>query len=143
MNDSKKPPLWFWIVGVLLLAWNLLGVMAYVGQATMSPEALQAMPAAERELTLSRPAWATAAFAIAVFGGAAGCLLLLLRSRWALPVLVLSFIGVAVQMFHAFAIADSIAVYGPGGAVMPAMVVVVSILLIWLARRARKRGWLR
>ncbi len=143
MRSSHQPSKWFWIVTTLLLVWNMLGVVAYVQQSMLSVEALQAMPAAERDLLQSRPAWATAAFAIAVFGGTAGCLLLLLRSRLALPVLVLSFIGVVVQMMHAFLIADSFAVYGPGGMVMPAMVLAISIFLLWYARRARKRGWVR
>lgn len=143
MNLSHKPPLWFWILSALLLVWNLLGVMAYVQEATMTTEALQAMPAAERALLLARPAWATAAFAFAVFGGASGCLLLLLRTRIAIAVLALSFLGVVVQMIHAFAIADSIAVYGPGRLIMPALVSTISILLIVFALHARKRGWLR
>ncbi|MFZ5635948.1 MAG: hypothetical protein ACOY82_05110 [Pseudomonadota bacterium] len=143
MSVSTKPPLWFWIVGVLMLLWNAMGVMAYVQDATLTPEALQAMPEAERALRLARPAWATAAFAVAVFGGAVGCLLLLLRTRRALPVLVLSLIGVVVQMTHAFLIADSIAVYGPGGLIMPAMVLAFSLLLVWFAHRAGRRGWLR
>lgn len=142
MQVSHRPSKGFWIVSGLLLAWNLLGVMAYVQEATMSAEALGAMSEAQRALLRTRPAWATAAFAVAVFGGAAGCLLLLLRSRLAVPVLALSFVGVVVQMVHAFFIADSYAVYGPGGLAMPAMVLVLSIFLVWYARRARKRGWL-
>jgi hypothetical protein len=143
MNLPHKPPLWFWILSALLLVWNLLGVMAYVQEATMTAEALQAMPAAERALLLARPAWATAAFAFAVFGGASGGLLLLLRTRIAIAVLVLSSLGVVVQMTHAFAIADSIAVYGPSGLIMPALVLTISILLIVFALHARKRSWLR
>ena len=142
MQASHRPSKWFWIVSGLLLAWNLLGVMAYVQEATMSAEALGAMPEAQRALLRTRPAWATAAFAVAVFGGAAGCLMLLLRSRLAVPVLALSFVGVVVQMVHAFFIVDSYAVYGPGGLAIPAMVLVFSIFLVWYARRARKRGWL-
>jgi hypothetical protein len=143
MKRSHKPSAWFWVVSVALLIWNALGVMDYVQQAIMTADALQAMPAAERALFESRPAWATAAFAIAVFGGAAGCLLLLLRSRLALPVLVVSFIGVVVQMTHAFFVAHSYAVYGPGGLIMPIMVSALSIFLVWFARLARRRGWLR
>lgn len=143
MFESQKPPLWFWIVSAVMLLWNGLGVMVYIQDATLSSAALQAMPDAERALRLSRPAWATAAFAVAVFGGTAGCLLLLLRHRFALPVLVLSLLGVVVQMTHAFLIADSIAVYGPGSLIMPAMVLAGALFLVWFARRARRRGWLR
>lgn len=143
MRLNRKPPVWFWAVSALLLVWNLMGVVAYVRQAMMTPEALQAMPEAERMLLMATPAWVTAAFAFAVFGGVAGCLLLLLRSRWALVMLMLSLIGVIVQMAYVFFMSKSIEVYGPGGMVMPAMMIVLSILLMWLARRARARGWLR
>ncbi len=143
MRVSHRPSIWFWIASGLLLAWNLLGVMAYVQEATISAEALGAMPDAQRALLQSRPAWATAAFAVAVFGGAAGCLMLLLRSRIAVPVLALSCVGVVVQMTYAFFIADSYAVYGPSGTIMPALVMAISIFLVWYARRAHKRGWLR
>ncbi len=143
MTVSTKPPPGFWIAGTLLLLWNAIGVVAYIQDATLTTEALQAMPEAERGLRLARPAWATAAFAIAVFGGVVGCLLLLLRSRRAPPVLVLSLIGVVVQMTHAFLIADSVAVYGPGVLIMRAMVLAGALFLVWFAHRARRRGWLR
>lgn len=142
MNPSVKPPLWFWALSAAMLLWNGLGAMAYVADATITADALNALPEAERALRASRPAWATAAFAVAVFGGAVGCLLLLVRSRWALPALVLSLLGVTVQMTHAFLIANSYEVYGPVGLIMPALVLMFSLFLVWFARRARARGWL-
>jgi hypothetical protein len=142
MSLSTKPPLWFWIVSVLLLAWNGMGVMAYIQQATITQEAVQAMPAAERALLLARPAWATAAFAVAVFGGVVGCLLLLVRSRRALPMLLVSLIGVVAQMTYQFVIADSLAVYGPGGLIMPAMILAGALFLVGFAVAGRRRGWL-
>ena len=45
-----------------------------------------------------RPAWATGAFAIAVFGGALGCLLLLLRKSTAYYLFIASLLGVIVAM---------------------------------------------
>ncbi len=143
MNPSVKPPLWFWVVSTAMLLWNGAGAMAYVADATITADALNALPEAERALRLSRSAWATAAFAVAVFGGAVGCLLLLVRSRWASPVLVLSLLGVVVQMTHAFLIANGYEVYGPPGLIMPALVLTFSLFLVGFARRARARGWLR
>lgn len=142
MNPSVKPPLWFWAVSAAMLLWNGLGAMAYVADATMTADALNALPEAERALRVSRPAWATAAFAVAVFGGVVGCLLLLVRSRWAFPVLMLSLLGVAAQMTQAFLIANSYEVYGPPGLITPALVLTFSLFLVWFARRARARGWL-
>lgn len=142
-HQTHKPPLWFWLACVLMLAWNLMGVKAYVDQVTITSAQLQALSAAERTQLLAMPGWAVAAFAAAVFGGAAGCLLLLLRSRLATPMLVLSLLGVVVQFAHAFLIADAYAVFGPGGMIMPAMIFAGALFLVWLALRARSRGWLR
>jgi len=133
----------FWITAALALAWNLLGVMAYIVQMTMTEEALLALPEVERTLYENVPAWATAAFAIAVNGGALGCLLLLLRRAWAYPVLIVSLAGILVQMYHSLFVANSIEVYGPGGMTMPVMVIVIGAYLVWYANKARDRGWIR
>lgn len=142
MSNGVKPPTWFWIVSGLALVWNLLGVMAYVMQVTMSPEALAALPDAERALYETTPAWATGAFAIAVWGGALGCLALLLRKAFAIPVLGLSLGAVLVQMFHSFFMSKSFEVFGPGKMVMPIMVIVIAVLLVLFARKSKAQGWI-
>lgn len=143
MTTSIKPPTWFWIASILALAWNLMGVMAYLTHVTMTPEAFQKLPEAERVLMESVPAWATAAFAVAVWGGALGSLFLLLRKRLATLVLLVSFMGIVIQMVHSIFISNSIEVYGPGGMIMPVMVIIIGVLLIFFSRRATANGWIR
>jgi hypothetical protein len=140
-SERIKAPVWFLVLAAVLLGWNLMGVMAYIMQVTMSPDVLAALPDAQRELYENTPKWATAAFAIAVNGGALGCLLLLIRSNLAGLLLKLSLAGVLVQMFHAFFISESFEVYGPGGSVMPVMVIVIAIFLVILAARAKANRW--
>ena len=142
-STANRPPTWFWVVGVIALIWNLMGVFAYIAQVTMSPETLQALPENERALYESTPAWATGAFAIAVWAGALGCVLLLLRRRWAATILIISLIGIAVQMYHAFFISNSIEVFGPGGMIMPVMIIVIAFFLVWFSRKASANGWLK
>jgi hypothetical protein len=143
MTENNKPATWFWVISAIALIWNLMGVIAYLAQVTMSPEALQALPENERALLASTPAWSTGAFAIAVWGGALGSILLLLRRKLATSILILSFGGVIVQMVHAFFMSKSIEVYGSGGMVMPIMVLVIGIFLIWLSRKATANGWMK
>lgn len=143
MSDqaAHKAPTWFMVVAAVLLIWNLLGVMAYLINVTMSPEALAALPEAQRQLYENTPTWATAAFAVAVNGGVLGCVLLLLKKNLAGLVLQLSLAGVVVQMFHSFFVSNSFEVFGPGGLVMPIMVIVIAVFLVWLAARAKMRRW--
>jgi hypothetical protein len=138
----NKPPIWFWIVSALALLWNLAGVMAYLGQAYMSIETLEQMSQAERLLYESQPAWVTGAFAVAVWGGALGCIALMLKKKWAKPVFIISLIGILAQMSHSFFISNNFEVYGPGAMIMPIMVLIIGIALVLLANTAIKKGWL-
>jgi hypothetical protein len=144
MNDqtSSKPATWFWIVSGLALLWNLLGVGAYIDTMTMSAERLAELPEAQRLLMESTPAWANGAFAIAVNFGTLGCLALLLKKAWALPVLMLSLAGVVVQFINAFFLSNSFEVFGPGGMIMPAMVFAIAVYLVVLARQAKSKNWI-
>jgi len=135
-------PKWFTIAAALTLLWNLMGVMAFVGQMTMTAEMMAELPQAEQEIYRSIPLWATIAFACAVFAGALGSIALLMKKSLAEPLLILSLAGVAIQMFHAFVISNSFEVFGPGGAIMPTMVAVIAIALVRLASKAKANGWL-
>ena len=143
-NDGKvKVPVWYWIVSVVALLWNLMGAMAYLSQAYMSDEVKAALPAERVELMENMPAWATAAFAFAVWGGVLGCLGLLLRKKWAKPVLVVSLIGILIQMGYSFFMTNAVEVYGTvEGVVMPIIVIVIGIGLVLFSKSALNKGWI-
>ena len=141
--QPMKLPVWFWVIAGVALVWNLMGVSAYIGQVTMSPEAMAKLSEAERTGYENAPTWATGAFAVAVFGGALGSIFLLLRKSFAVPLFGLSLAGIAVQMFHAFFIVNSMAIYGPSAAVMPAMIILIGIGLVWYSNTIKGKGWLR
>ena len=95
---TTKPPVWFWIISILALIWNSMGVNQYLQQA-YNTEAFKSMVSTEElEMISQLPTWYTAVFAIAVFAGALGCILLLLRKKLAYFVLLLSLISVLFQM---------------------------------------------
>jgi len=142
MTAKSAPPIWFWVVSGICLLWNLAGLAAFVMQVAMSPEALAALPEAERELHATTPAWATVAFAVAVICGTLGCLALLLRKAWAGPVFIVSLCGILIQNFHSFALSKAPEVYGPAAVIMPLFVILIAVLLIWFSRSAKARSWI-
>ncbi|MGB5360436.1 hypothetical protein [Eudoraea sp.] len=142
-KTKTKPAVWFWIVSVLALLWNLMGVMAYLGQAYMTDEMKAEYPSDQLELIESTPAWATAAFAIAVWGGLLGCIALLARKKWAKPVLMLSLIGILVQFAYSFFMTNAAEIYGQvQGVITPLLVIIIGIALVQFARIAEKRNWI-
>ena len=139
MNTS---PVWFKIVAVIALLWNVLGCIAFFSDLRLSPEDLAALPEAQQALYAARPAWAVVATAVAVFGGFLGCIGLLLGRKWAFVVLVLSLIGILVQDYGLFVLAEGASLAGPVAMVMQGIVLVVGIGLVLLSHKGIARGWL-
>ena len=143
MTESQnKVPTSFWIIGIVTLIWNLMGVFAYLQQAYMTVEDLAALPAEQQLLYENIPAWVTAAFALAVFGGALGCILLLFRKKIASYVFIISFFSILAQMTYNIFMSKALEVYGPGGMIMPIMVILVGAFLVWYFKKMESKGLL-
>ena len=131
----------FWAIGAVALLWNVMGSINYVLQ--MIPDVLATYSESERAIVEGRPAWATGAFAIAVFGGTLGSLLLLLRKSAAYYLFIASLLGMIVTMIHTVSLAVSTIDFSPfeiaGVILMP---LVVAAFLIWYSKHAESKGWI-
>jgi len=136
------PPKWYLPVTVVALLWNVLGCLAYLSDVMLSPEAIGRMTAAQQELYAARTVWSVSATAVAVWFGAGGSLGLILRKGWALPMLIVSLVGLVVQDFGLFIVTDAAAKAGPVALVLQACVFLIAIGLVMLARTATKRAWI-
>ncbi len=136
----KKEIHWsFWVIGTIALIWNGLGVANYLMQ--MIVDSSDAYREVERAIIGGRPAWATAAFAIAVFGGTLGSALLLLKKSVALHLFIASLTGVIVTMIHALGVDIE---FGPGevaGIIL--MPLAVAVFLVWYSKFAESKHWIR
>jgi hypothetical protein len=138
----NKAPKWFMAVAIVALLWNLLGCLAFFADLQLSPQDVAKLSAAQQALYNARPSWAVAATALAVFGGAFGCIGLLLRKKWALVLFSLSVIGILVQDFGLFVLANGAAFAGSVAVVLQLLVLAIAIGLVFLSRLAIARGWL-
>jgi hypothetical protein len=126
----------FWVVGAVALIWNALGCINFFSQ--MNAGTVAAMPESYRMIVEDRPAWATVAFAIAVFGGALGGLLLLLRKSAAYYVFIASLLGAVAAQVPFLGMADFPVEALIGGL----MQLVVGAFLIWYSRQIQRKGWI-
>jgi hypothetical protein len=143
MNDKTAAAVhWsFWVIGAFALIWNALGSLNYLGQ--MNADLVATMPETHRAIIEGRPAWATGGFALSVFGGALGGLLLLLRKSAAFYLFVASLLGTLVTMIHTINVATSKIDFGSGEiVVMILLPLVVATFLIWYSKKAKSKGWI-
>ena len=141
--ESRQVPTSLWIVGVLALLWNLIGIGAFVMQLAMPSEALQAMPAEQRAIYEATPAWLYVFYGLATFGGALGSLGLLLRRRWASPVYLVALAALVLQVVASYAVTPAWSVGGAATLVFPVFLVGVAVALWLFSRRMAARGVLR
>lgn len=137
---SGAPPAWFRIVALLAVLWNAFGVFQYLSSVGLFGDPLTGMTDAQRAAAESIPPAVTAAFAIGTLAGLAGSLGLLLGKRWAVPLLLVSLLALAVLEGWIVFLSDALEAFGGIG--LPLTIVVVAALLAWLATHARARGWL-
>ena len=128
----------FWAIGAVALIWNVMGSINYFVQ--MNPDVLATYPESERAIVEGRPAWATGAFAVAVFGGALGSLLLLLRKSAAYYLFIASLLGVIVTMIHTLGVGIDFGLGEILGIIL--MPLVVAAFLIWYSKHAESKGWI-
>lgn len=140
MNPAPK---WFLPVAIAALLWNALGCAAYLGDVRMTAEDIARLAPAQQALYAARPAWSVAATAIAVWGGALGSLMLILRRRWSTALFAASLAGVVAQDVSLFGMLHATAVMGSTPLVLQSLVLAIAVALLLLARRASAAGWLR
>lgn len=127
---------------LVALLWNLLGCFAFAMDLRLAPEDVARLPEAQQALYAARPGWAVIATAVAVIGGAFGCIGLLLGRKWAFILLLLSLIGILVQDYGLFVLVDGAALAGPVAVIMQALVLIIGIGLVALSWRGMARRWL-
>jgi hypothetical protein len=126
-------PWHFWAVVAVALLWNGYGAWDYtsyqLGMATVDP-AMQA------ELDAA-PVWATAGWALGVWGSFVGAVLMLLRSRHATTAFAVSLIAAIVSFAWQFSAGI---VPTP---ILPLVILAAVAFFWWYAARMRDEGALR
>lgn len=141
-QSTNKPAVWFWIISVVALLWNAMGVFQYLIKAYNTEGFRSQYTAEQLEVIATAPAWSTAAFAIGVFGGLIACGFLLLRRKLATTFFMFSLIGILVQAYHNHVVINSSELMGSSAPIMTGIVIAGGILLLYFSRFATKKGWI-
>lgn len=129
----------FWLITIFMLVWNVMGCINFVVQ--LDSDMAASYRETEQAIIVGRPFWATAGFAVGVFGGALGCFILMLKRPVALYFFVASLVGVIVTTIHTLSVDVNFSAGEIIGII--AMPVVIAAFLIWYAKYVASKGWVR
>lgn len=131
---------WFTVAAIASIVFMIIGCAGYLMTVTADPASL---PVDQRAMIEAAPVWMLAAYAIAVWVGLAGTVLLLLRKKMAEPLLLVSLIA-AVVTFLPYAVVPAVRDNTSTNDVVAALVVLaITWTIFWFARHSRQRDWLR
>ena len=141
---EMKTPRHLWIVGVLSLLWNGLGCLDYLMTETANRIYLARMPADQIAYMHALPGWLTGMWAIGVWGGLAGSILLLMRSRHSVVLFALSFVGAVTGLGYQVFLTDMPLSMRAGlMGMMPWVIVIITAVLLWYSWTEKDKGDLR
>jgi len=146
---ERQTPLHLWIVGILALLWNAFGCYDYLMTRARDTEYLSGMmPGVDPNAVLAWidafPIWAQAGWALGVWGGLAGAVLLLMRSRFAVWAFAASLIGAVLGLGYQLSGAPPLpGAEGPMYDVMPWVIIFIAAFLLWYSWSMEKKGVLR
>ena len=144
MTDDHYAPQpvarWYMAAAIASLLFMALGCASYVWHVTLDPAGL---PVDQRAIYDAVPTWMTAAFAIAVWAGLAGALMLVMKRKLAQPLLLVSLIAVLVQFAGYFVDPKLRQIMTPDAYVLPVVIMLLTWTIFWFARHSAQRGWLR
>ena len=143
-----RPPVHLWIVGVLALLWSGFGCYDYLMTRMRNTDYLaDMMPKVDPNAMLawvdSFPIWAQFGWG-SESGAGAGAALLLLRHRWALWAMGLSFVGAILGLGYQIVAAPPLpGAEDPMFEIMPYVIILIAAALLLYAQRQVAKGVLR
>lgn len=146
---ATAAPKSLYVVGALALLWNGFGSYDYLMTRMRNTDYLASMmPTVDPNAILAWvdafPIWAQFGWGLGVWGGVLGAILLLARSRWAVPVFALSLIGAVLGLGYQIVAAPPLpGAEGPMVEIMPFVIIAVAAALFVYARAMRAKAVLR
>lgn len=143
MNDAYAPgPIarWYLPAAIASLLFMLLGCAVFLLDVSADPAT---MPLDQRAAHDAQPLWLTLVYGAAVWAGALGALLLILRRRIAERLLLVSLVAVAIWLAGLLLVPRLRDLLGTDDITVAVVVTILTWTIYWFARNSRRRGWLR
>ncbi len=130
-----------WLIGALGVLWNGFGCFDFTMTATRNAAYLEPYPKEMLDYWFAMPWWMWGIWAIGVFGGLLGSILLLMRRTFAVQLLAASFLAALVSMVIGMTAADAPKV--EGSEVFTTAILGIALGLLAYAFWQHRRGVLR
>jgi hypothetical protein len=132
-----------WIIAGLGTVWGALGCVDFLLTNVRDPVYIARLAPDMIDFLDAFPGWVVVAWAMQMGFGLLGSLLLLARSRWAIPAFGLALVGLVTSQTYQLAIGLPPSMVTVGSISLLSAVWIIAIFRLTYARRMHTRGVLR
>ena len=137
---SSTVPAWYWIIAIAALLFEGTGALLFINSLMLDPATL---PLDQRAIYDASPQWMTFASGVAIGAGVIGAVGLLLRRRFAELALLVSLLGIVVQISGLFLVRQLRELTPEDHLIVPVVILFLAYGFWQSAKLARRRGWLQ
>ena len=138
---ENTAPKWLLWAGIALILWNLSGVGIFISEMMMTPADMAKLPKDQQMLWAQMPPWGWAAFGISTISGVLAAIGIAMKKKWAMPLAVISVIGVIGNFTPTFVLSKGVDVWQPQFYAFPLFIFAIALVQLWLTRKANAAGW--
>ncbi len=144
-NAPMKAPWHIWLVGLIALLFNSVGVFDFVMSMLQGAkyQASAGMTPDQIAHYQQMPSWMMVVWAVGVFGAFLASILLMLRRKQASLVFIVSLAAFLVSLLYTYVLTNGGAVMGQQMAITSAVIAGLLVFFSWYSRDMARRGVLR
>jgi hypothetical protein len=144
-HTTIKTPWHLWLVGVIAVLFNAIGVFDYVMSMAQGASYMAAagMTPAQIAHYQEMPIWMTAVWTIGVWAAMLGSVLILLRNKLAAPVFAVSLAAFLVSLVYTYLLTNGAEIMGQSMAIANIVITVLLLFFMWYSWQMTGRGVLR
>ena len=146
MTDLKiKTPWHLWLVGVIAVLFNAIGVFDYVMSMTQGATYMASAGMTPDQIAhyLEMPIWMRVVWTVGVWGAMLGSVLILLRNKLAAPVFAVSLAAFLLSLIYTYVLTNGAEIMGSQMAITSVVIALLLAFFIWYSWLMTKRGVLR
>jgi len=143
VSMAARTPIWFYIIGVVAVLWNAMGVVDYIMTQYRVEAYMSGFTEAQLAYFYGFPTWYVAVWATAVFSALAASLLLVVRAKLATPLFALSTILFVINAVYIFGFTAAMEIMGTSNVIFSAVILATLLGLWWFSGLSQRRGWLK
>ena len=145
MTDTVKAPWHLWLIGIIAVLFNSIGVFDFVMNIARGASYMESagMTPAQIVHYQGMPIWMTIVWGIGVWGAFLASILLLLRRKQAFAAFVLSLAAFVINLLYMYVLTDGGTVMGQQMAITNAVIALLLLFFSWYSHAMAERRVLR